>query len=25
MQAGKGYSLTLPRTSGAPRMGAILA
>jgi D-amino-acid dehydrogenase len=25
MQAGKGYSLTLPRTNGAPRMGAILA
>jgi D-amino-acid dehydrogenase len=25
MQAGKGYSLTLPHTSGAPRMGAILA
>lgn len=25
MQAGKGYSLTLPRPNGAPRMGAILA
>jgi D-amino-acid dehydrogenase len=25
MQAGKGYSLTLPRANGAPRMGAILA
>ena len=25
MQAGKGYSLTLPHANGAPRMGAILA
>ena len=25
MQAGKGYSLTLPHTNGTPRMGAILA
>ena len=25
MQAGKGYSLTLPNVNGAPRMGAILA
>jgi D-amino-acid dehydrogenase len=25
MQAGKGYSLTLPQANGAPRMGAILA
>jgi D-amino-acid dehydrogenase len=25
MQAGKGYSVTLPRRNGAPRMGAILA